>query len=494
MIHRFSAKLLLSVLVPLVLVFLTLGGYMAWRIRLDSSRRVDQKGETINKLLSMISVTPLLAYDFQSLEDYVQETLRDEEVAFLVIYDSAHRPVTHSSVRPAQVDADGVKVFTASIQREGQSIGQVEVGVTLQGLRDAQRQDVLAFALITLLTFGLALALAILLSRQMTTRLARLSEAAGEVTRGNLQCNLEVGGDDEVGDLARSFEMMTGALAALLKDLGSTAAQIDEKVGLLHSTVSQQTKITQAQASHLPEASASAEQVATNSRNAARGADSVIVVACRSEELSRVGRSAAEKNAVEMAGLEGQVATIAHSITDLAACMTEIGVAFATAKEIAEQTNLLALNASMEAAKAHEYGRGFGVVAAEMRHLADQSKGSADQVRRLLPQVEKAARHAAEVTDEGCRRAHDAMVLAKSTGETIVGLEEIIRESSGAARQIALDTRQQAAGIEQIVRMISEFAAAMQVTSGEVQQVEQVASSLKDLSGRLRERMRTYQV
>jgi methyl-accepting chemotaxis protein len=201
--------------------------------------------------------------------------------------------------------------------------------------------------------------------------------------------------------------------------------------------------------------------------------------------------------AESVAGMEKlgeQVRAIAVAITELNERTLQIGDIITTVRDVAEQSNLLALNASIEAAKAGEHGRGFAVVAMEMRALAEQSKLAANQVRGLLGEVQKGTKAAVAATDEGSRRAQAAMALAQSAGSAILGLAEVIKESSAAARQIAGNTRQQTIGVEQIATAMSELSVAMADSVNGTRQIEQVAGNLSNLSKKFSELVGRYQL
>jgi methyl-accepting chemotaxis protein len=130
----------------------------------------------------------------------------------------------------------------------------------------------------------------------------------------------------------------------------------------------------------------------------------------------------------------------------------------------------------------------------EMRALAEQSKVAAIQVRALLGEVQKGTKAAVAATDEGSRRAQAAMALAQSAGSAILGLAEVIKESSAAARQIAGNTRQQTIGVEQIATAMSELSVAMADSVNGTRQFEQGAGNLSNLSKKFSELVGRYQL
>jgi methyl-accepting chemotaxis protein len=185
---------------------------------------------------------------------------------------------------------------------------------------------------------------------------------------------------------------------------------------------------------------------------------------------------------------------IAATLAELSERTQQVGEIISSVKDLAEQSNLLALNASIEATKAGDQGRGFSVVAMEMRNLAEQSRQAAVQVRSILQEIQRGAREAATATDEGAKRAAAAVTLSRSAGEAIEGLALVIKDSALAARQIAANTRQQTIGVEQIVTAVSELSSAITESAEGTRIIEQGSASLSTMSKQLAEAVSRYRV
>jgi methyl-accepting chemotaxis protein len=373
-------------------------------------------------------------------------------------------------------------------------VGSVQVGLELDVLEEAVQGVAVRGLGLGMLALAVCLLGVAALCRVLIVPLERLARAAAGMASGDLRQQIDAGGTDEVGDLARSIATMAEMLTNLLKDLRGAAADMEREATNVLATSSQQSAMANEQASAIHETGATVAEIAQTSKQATSFADTVISGTSRSDALGADGQKVVDESVAAMEKLSEQVKAIALAITDLNEQTLQIGDIITTVKDVAEQSNLLALNASIEAAKAGDQGRGFAVVAMEMRTLAEQSKMAANQVRALLGEVQKGTRAAVTATEEGSRRALAAMELAQSAGAAIKGLSDVIRDSSGAARQIAGNTRQQTIGVEQIAAAMNELTIAMQDNVEGTKRIEQVAGNLSNLSKRFSDLVGKYQL
>jgi len=462
-----------------------------------------------------------------SLQQAADSTLRDvAEVAYVVVRDSQGEVLAVASERSyAGADKLAASQQQLAVEREvtvgnrqvletsapilygsaedprqpsapdmRSRVGTVQVGIQLDTLSASVSEGVLRAALIGLAALLLCLIAAAMLSRLVTVPVERLTGMAAGIAAGNLRQQIDIRSTDEIGELAQSFGKMAQTVTHLVADLRNAAADIEREANSALTTSSQQSAMAHEQASAISETSTTVAEIAQTAKQATSYADSVISGTQRSEALSTEGQKVVAESVAGMEKLGEQVRAIAVAITELNERTLQIGDIITTVRDVAEQSNLLALNASIEAAKAGDHGRGFAVVAMEMRALAEQSKVAANQVRALLGEVQKGTKAAVAATDEGSRRAQAAMALAQSAGSAILGLAEVIKESSAAARQIAGNTRQQTIGVEQIATAMSELSVAMADSVSGTRQIEQVAGNLSNLSKKFSELVGRYQL
>lgn len=347
-------------------------------------------------------------------------------------------------------------------------------------------RQLVGLAAVSLLTALLGGALAFWLTGALLHPLSRVRQVTAALARGRIPPPVDLAEvDREMGALARELDDLGTAIRHMLDDLRASAARLTEECGGLLGGIARHGGAAAGQAEALRRATASASAIADGSREAAREAESVIVMTQRAEALSGQGLSAVEQAGRSAGALGEQVRRIAATMGDLSERTLQVGEIVASVKDLAEQSNLLALNASIEAAKAGEHGRGFAAVAMEMRNLAEQSRQAAVQVRSILGEIQKHAREAALATEEGSTRAELATGRSRTAGEAIEGLAQVIRGSAGSARAIADRTRQQAAGAAELVAAIATLSSATQHRAEDSAALEARAAEITALAGRV---------
>lgn len=364
-------------------------------------------------------------------------------------------------------------------------IGSVQIGLklsSLQGKVNAITSRALLAGLLA--TIGWA-AVAYLLARRVTEPVERLTRAATGIARGDLEQSIHATGNDEISELAWSFETMTSGLKAIMTDLRAASQDVEREAGRILATSSKQTVVANQQSVAINETRSSANEIARASKSATGYADSVIQTAQKSEELSLEGQRVVQQSVDGIEKLGDQVASLASEIENLAGRTQKIVEIIGTVKEVAEMSHVLSLNLSIQAAHAGPNRRGFDVVAMEMRKLAALSGVAASEVGQIVGEIQKVMDGALEAAREGTRAAADTVWLSQMAGRTISGLAGVIRQSSQAAREIADHARRQTTGIEQILGAISEQSQAMEQAVHGSEQVEDVAGNLAALAKRL---------
>ena len=273
----------------------------------------------------------------------------------------------------------------------------------------------------------------------------------------------------------------------------AVSVPLNESVALLSSSSSEISALTSQIASSVTETASSVnetlttvEEVKQTAQLSVQKAKYVSDTAHKTVQISESGKAASAKAVQGMTRVKEQTESVAEVIVKLSEQSQAIGEVVASVADLAEQSNLLAVNAAIEAAKAGESGKGFTVVAHEVRSLAEQSKQATIQVRSMLSEVQKSINQAVMAIEQGTRAVESGVEVSRHTGESIQMLAEGIEESSQAATQIAASSQQQLAGMSQIVIAMENIKQAAAQNVAGTKQAEQAARSLDELGRRLK--------
>ncbi|CAD5913359.1 Putative methyl-accepting chemotaxis AlkN [Planktothrix tepida] len=277
----------------------------------------------------------------------------------------------------------------------------------------------------------------------------------------------------------------------IIKPILNSINQIATSSSQIASSVEEQERITAQQAAAVNETTTTIDELGSSSRQSAEqaklAADNAVEVAHISEENKQL----VQKTLDGISILQSTVEEIANKITGLHNQMNQIGTITNLVTDLANQTNMLALNASVEAVRVGEYGKGFVVVAGEIRKLADQSKNSATQINYLITEIQKSLQTTVSVTETGKKNAVGGIKLSQQTAIALEKLFNGINDVMVINQQISLTSQQQAQAVEQVVTAMNminqgtkQSILGIRETRSSVHQLNQVAINLQNLAGK----------
>ncbi len=383
----------------------------------------------------------------------------------------------------------GVPFFTAydPIKNgQGETIGVMYVGVKKSEYFTSFYQLVWIVVGVASLCVLAAVVLSAWAVRSQLYGLADVAHLMEDVAQGNLTVRLSIAaGNNEVGRVAVSVNTMLDNMSDALRGVYDTAAKIAtaslqldqaaEKIALGAETAAGQT-VTIATASE--EMSATSSDIAMNCGYAVASSD----------QASRAAATGSEVVSSTIAGMERvahRVRTAAGTISSLGVRSNQIGAIVATIEDIADQTNLLALNAAIEAARAGEQGRGFAVVADEVRALAERTTKATREIGDMIKAIQSETRTAVEAMNQGVHEVEEESAVAVRSGDALQEILSQVGEVTMQINQIATAAEEQTATTNEITNNIHAMTSITQETAQSAGETAAAATSLAGLAEEL---------
>ncbi len=333
----------------------------------------------------------------------------------------------------------------------------------------------------------LAIVFSILITRSVTLPMGMMQSTIVEVGKsGDFTRRIAVDSRDEVGQAARSFNDLMGSMQTTLREIqDSTDKVLDASRSLFSS--SQQIANSSAHQSESASAMAAAvEQVTVSINHVSEGARDALEVSRESGDLSVQGGEIILNAATEMKQIADTVRQTSSAIENLGQQSTRISSIAQAIKEIADQTNLLALNAAIEAARAGEQGRGFAVVADEVRKLAERTANATKEITEMIDTIQGTARVAVTSMAETGSQVASGVVLAQQAGDAINQIKEksaqvlkTVSDISSALAEQSSASNDIATHIEKVAQMTEENSAATKEAAGASDNLVQLADAMR---------------
>lgn len=328
--------------------------------------------------------------------------------------------------------------------------------------------------------------------KSMIDRLNSMSVIAHKIGEGNLNVNVVKRSENDI--LGKALENMIFNLNKIMIDLRESTLSLNSATSQILATTTQVSSSASETSSAVAQTSASIEEIKHTAKTSSSKATQIAESTSKTIEIAKSGMDGLIENMKGLNQIKEKMDLIASNIIQLSEQSQLIGEITSTVEDIANQANMLAVNASIEAVKAGEQGKGFSVVAIELKNLADQSKQGTKQVQKILSDIQKVTGTLVMAAEQGSKAVDSGVVQAQNAKSSMDQLNVTVHNAANAGKQIAASYEQELAGMDQISGAMSSVKEATVQNVSSIKQVEISAHNLNSLSQKLKEVMDYYTI
>ncbi|MDD2900745.1 MAG: methyl-accepting chemotaxis protein [Desulfuromonadaceae bacterium] len=336
--------------------------------------------------------------------------------------------------------------------------------------------------------------LALLIIRSITKPVAELVDANEKLANGDLTVVIMATGRDEIGQLAGSSRRMVESLRELISRVADTSGQIASASNQLRSTAEQIATAAEEVASQTSTVATASEEMAATSGDIAQNCSMAAESSRQSSDSASHGGAVVQETIAGMVKIAERVKHSAQTVESLGARSEQIGQIIGTIEDIADQTNLLALNAAIEAARAGEQGRGFAVVADEVRALAERTSRATREIGEMIKGIQSETKNAVRVMEEGVDEVEKGAMSSQQSGKALDMILQQIGEVTMQINQIATAAEEQTATTSEITMNVQQVTDVVHQTARGANETAAAAAQLSSNAEMLQELVRKFKL
>jgi methyl-accepting chemotaxis protein len=468
------------------------------------------KALQLAKMLAQIAPGAIASFDLSALLNYAKVATEDPDISYVAFINIDGNVLGEAGDKSTIAQN---ALIEKAIVSDGEALGKAIVGYNhertntqvatvkasneqhLANMRDSKDSAYSSSAInlmvldiiITLIAVGVAWWIA----RSITRPLDVAVEAAQRIAQGDLTTNIAVRSKDETGQLLSAMQSMQESLRELVNQitgatgqLGSTTVQMSNVTHQTSDGARKQEVETDQLATAINQMAATVDDVARNAQEAAQAAQ-------QADQQSGTGKDVVNEAINMMDALVAEITEATGVVNELEVETKNIGSVLDVIRDIAEQTNLLALNAAIEAARAGEQGRGFAVVADEVRTLASRTQESTQEIQQMIERLQSGANKAVTFMERSEQKSQSSATKAGNAGESLVSIANAVATIMEMNTQIASAAEEQSSVTNELNRNVTnirdvagETAHNAQLTSDATGELQNLSDQLQGLVGR----------
>jgi methyl-accepting chemotaxis protein len=359
-----------------------------------------------------------------------------------------------------------------------------------------EQQTMVALGVVIALSVAGAITASLVITRSVvrpikvvTAQLKDIAEGEGDLTQ-----RVEIKGRDEVAELSTYFNQFVNKMHGTIKEVGQASSQVAAAATQVAASAEESASSAASQTQQTSQVAAAIEEMSSSVVEVAKKGNMATDFSAKTTNLANEGSQAIEKTIHAIDGIATEVKRTATVITELGARSEQIGKVIGVINDIADQTNLLALNAAIEAARAGEHGRGFAVVADEVRKLAERTQTATKEVADSIRQIQEGTTSAVSAMKQGEKTVASGVELASASNEAMRQIVSGQSSLDSTIREIAAAAEQQSQASTQIASAVSTINEGTKQGQVAAQQSASAAESLSESAERLHSLVRRFKV
>lgn len=481
-----------------------------------SKQALKSKVKNLSSLLAAIAPGPIAEFELTALSNYVNVVSKDQDISYVAILAKDGSPLAKVGDKSK---LDSSQIVSKKVLSEGLDLGTVFIGYnyaqltanmaegmqrsesnqqTLHLVKDdalqvARLTMIVALGVIILTTVGLVF---VLFKWIIAHRLFLLEKNLRDIAEGdgNLKLRVEVKGRDGIDRLGTYFNLFVEKIHAAITRVNDASVQLSASAHQMAAITDESTHAINDQQSETTQVATAINEMAATVQEVARNASEAASAAHAADEEVSSGKSVVQSSVAAIHKLADDVENASQVISQLKDDSISIGSVLDVIQGIAEQTNLLALNAAIEAARAGEQGRGFAVVADEVRTLAQRTQESTTEIQTMIERVQNGAEKAVSAMDAGRHQTQASVEKATEAGESFETISSAIATINDMNTHIASAAEEQNAVAEEVNKNIIQISEIAGRTSESARKTEVSSTELSSLSEELSTLMTQFKI
>jgi len=482
----------------------------------DAQAAQIEKLKQLSSLLTKITPEPVAELSLSVLQEYVEIVASDSDVSYVVITNTDGNPLAQVGSKN-QVAAENF--MTSPITFEGVDLGKIMIGYNHKrmeksheiakiqtaediALIETVKEEALNTAAIslgiisTIIAIIVSLLVYVLFRALIVSRLSSLENRFHDIAEGegDLRQRIDINGHDAIDRLGENFNIFLDKIHSTMNEVVTVSTELTTSSEHLTSVAIDSQQEISHQKSEIDQAATAVNEMSATVQEVARNASTAAESAYDADKEAHSGHQVVVETTKAIQALADEVVKAADVIHMLETDSNNIGVVLDVIRGIAEQTNLLALNAAIEAARAGEQGRGFAVVADEVRTLASRTQESTEEINSMIEKLQSRASEAVNVMENSRTHAKYSVEQAAMAGGSLESITGAVATISDMNTQIASASEEQSSVGEEINRNIVSISSVADRSVEASQKTAESSQQLTDLAIRLQSLIGTFKL